>query len=331
MPAKVNVPKRGRPRKGEPAKPHHGHHVSDRHRNHNFAFATGVALNIAFVAIEATYGILADSLALISDAGHNLSDVVSLLLAWGASLLGRRKATNKRTYGYKRVSILASLISATLLIFALGGITWEAIVRLKEPAPVQGITVITVAGVGTVINSLTALLFVSGQKHDLNLRSAYLHMIADAGVSVGVVLSGIVILYTGLTWIDPVTSLMIVAVILSASWSLLRESLNLSIDAVPSTIKLNEVRDFLHSLPGVKTVHDLHVWAMSTTETAMTVHLVVHTPLLDNRFLHSVSSSLHARFGIEHCTIQLEMENPISLAGKDNGCVNHPDPTNACG
>lgn len=298
--------------------------------NYNPAFATGVLLNLTFVFIEAGYGIMAGSLALISDAGHNLSDVVSLLLAWGATLLGRRKASDKRTYGFKRVSILASLISATLLIFALGVITWEAIDRLQNPVPVQAMVLIVVAGIGALINSFTALLFLSGQKHDLNLRGAYLHMIADAGISVGVVVSGAAIWYTGFHWIDPVISLLIVLVILSATWGLLRESVNLSIDAVPRAIRLREVRHFLQTLPEVSKVHDLHVWAMSTTETALTVHLVVCDPYIDNRLLQRVSSALHDRFGIEHSTIQMEQESAQCENIRDNGCVNQPGPTPGC-
>ncbi len=277
--------------------------------NYNRAFAIGVALNIVFVLIEAGYGLVAQSLALIADAGHNLSDVVSLLLAWGASILATRAATEKRTYGFRKATIMASLIGAVLLLVALGGIAWEALGRFLDPRPVEGMTVIVVAAIGVVINTATALLFVSGQKHDLNLRSAFLHMAADAGVSLGVVIAGVLILFKGWLWIDPVISLAIVVVILFGTWSLLRDSVNLAMDAVPEDIDIGAVRDYLLGLDNVSRIHDLHIWALSTTESALTVHLVVSDRALDNVFLSDLQHQLHERFDIEHATVQLENQD----------------------
>ncbi len=274
--------------------------------NYNHAFAIGVILNIVFVAIEASYGIFADSLVLIADAGHNLSDVVSLLLAWGASVLTTKAATEKRTYGFRKATVMASLASAILLLVALGGITWEAIGRFFNPKPVAGMTVIVVAAIGVVINTLTALLFVKGQKHDLNIRGAFLHMAADAGVSLGVVVAGIFIIVKGWQWIDPVVSLMIVAVILVGTWGLFRDSMNYAMDAVPDSIDIRAIRNYLMSFDHVNSIHDLHVWPLSTTEIALTVHIVVNDDSLDNNFLRSLQQHLHDHFAIEHSTIQVE-------------------------
>jgi cobalt-zinc-cadmium efflux system protein len=284
----------------------HSHDHTHERADYNRAFAIGVALNVAFVLIEAGYGVVAQSLALIADAGHNLSDVVSLLLAWGASVLATRSSTEKRTYGYRKATIMASLSGAVLLLVALGGITWEAIGRFMQPQPVTGGIVILVAAIGVVINTVTALLFVSGQKHDLNLRSAFLHMAADAGVSLGVVIAGLVILYKGWLWIDPAISLAIVLVILVGTWNLFRDSVNLAIDAVPENVDIAAVRDYLNSLDNVSRIHDLHIWALSTTEVALTVHLVVTETSLSNGFLREVQQHLHDHFGIEHATIQIE-------------------------
>ena len=284
----------------------HDHGHSHAPGDYNRAFAIGVALNIGFVLVEAGYGIVAGSLALVADAGHNLSDVVSLLLAWGASVLSTRASTETRTYGFRKATIMASLAGAVLLLVALGGITTEAVGRLFHPQPVTGSIVILVAAIGAVINTVTALLFVSGQKHDLNLRSAFLHMTADAGVSLGVVAAGLAIIYTGWLWIDPVISLVIVVVILVGTWALFRDSVNLAIDAVPQGIDIAAVREYLDGLDNVTRIHDLHVWALSTTEVALTVHLVVTDSVLSNEFLGRVQQQLHDRFGIEHSTIQME-------------------------
>ena len=274
--------------------------------NYNRAFAIGVILNIVFVAIEASYGIFADSLVLIADAGHNLSDVVSLLLAWGASVLATKAATEKRTYGFRKATIMASLASAILLFVALGGITWEALGRFLNPKSVEGMTIILVAAIGVVINTLTALLFIKGQKHDLNIRGAFLHMAADAGVSLGVVVAGIFIVVKGWVWIDPVMSLMIVAVILVGTWGLLRDSINYAMDAVPDSIDIPTIRNYLMSLDHVNSIHDLHVWPLSTTAIALTVHIVVNSDVLDNAFLWNLQQYLHGHFRIEHSTIQVE-------------------------
>ncbi len=295
----------------------HTHHVHD----YNRAFAIGVVLNLAFVAIEAGYGIVADSLALIADAGHNLSDVFSLLLAWGAASLARKDATEKRTYGFRKGTIMASLASAIVLLIALGGITWEAIERFDQPKPVEGMTVIVVAAIGVVINTITALLFVAGQKHDLNIRGAFLHMTADAGVSLGVVISGILIMTTGWLLIDPLVSLLIVAVILVGTWSLLLDSLNLAIDAVPEHIDMPGVRNYLSGLDHVSEIHDLHVWPLSTTEVALTVHLTVGSAALPMDFLANIQQQLHDQFAIEHSTIQVERHDDVPCVINNSGCL----------
>ncbi|MDZ7761624.1 MAG: cation diffusion facilitator family transporter [Desulfovermiculus sp.] len=277
--------------------------------SYNRAFAVGVFLNIVFVVIEAGYGVAAGSLALIADAGHNLSDVLSLLLAWGASWLATRPATEQRTYGFRKTTILASLTNAIVLLLVLGGITWEAIGRIFNPEPIEAIIVIVVAAIGVVINTITALFFISGQKQDLNLRGAYLHMAADAGVSLGVVAAGILVMMTGWQLIDPLISIGIVAVILVGTWSLLRDSVSLSIDAVPKDVDIAGVKSYLTSLENVHQIHDLHIWAMSTTETALTVHLIVTDSVVSNNFLVKIQQHLHDHFGIEHSTIQIENQN----------------------
>ena len=295
----------------------HNHQIS----NYNRAFAIGVMLNVIFVAIEAGYGVAAGSLALIADAGHNLSDVLSLLLAWGAALLATKPATEKRTYGFRKVTIMASLASAILLLVALGGITWEAIGRFFDPKPVEGMTVIAVAAIGVVINTITALLFVSGQKHDLNIRGAFLHMAADAGVSFGVVVAGIIIMVTGWLLVDPLISLLIVAVILVGTWSLLRDSMNLAIDSVPEGIDIAAIKRYLTGLENVSQIHDLHVWPLSTTEVALSVHLITVDDSLDNDFLPKLQQQLHDRFSIEHSTIQVERQDDGPCILNKNGCI----------
>lgn len=280
----------------------HGHPTI----NHNRSFAIGVLLNIIFVVIEAGYGIYAGSLALIADAGHNAGDVASLLLAWGAIALAARAATERRTYGLGKATVLASLASAVILLIALGGITWEAIGRFRSPREVAGMTVIIVAAIGVVINTLTAMLFYRGQKNDLNIRGAFLHMAADAAVSLGVVLAGFLIIFTQWYWIDPVVSLVIVAVVFIGTWGLLRDSLNYAVDAVPKDVDIAGIKEYLHSFDQVIRIHDLHVWPLSTTRIALTVHLVVDDDILDNAFLTKLQKHLHDDFGIEHATIQVE-------------------------
>ncbi|PTB83525.1 cation transporter [Sulfurovum lithotrophicum] len=283
-----------------------GHNHNHEVKNYNKAFFIGISLNIIFVIIEAVYGVLADSLALIADAGHNLSDVVSLILAWGAFYLAKKEPTLQRTYGLRKVTILASLTSAILLLIALGAITWEAIGRFSNPQAVDGLTVIIVAAIGVVINTATALLFLEGQKDDLNIRGAYLHMAADAAVSVGVVIAGIAIMYTGWLWLDPTLSILIVLVILIGTWGLLRDSINLAMDAVPREIDIEAVKEYLLHLPNIEEIHALHVWALSTTEVALTVHLVSSSETIDNEFLNEIQDYLHDTYKIDHATIQIE-------------------------
>jgi cobalt-zinc-cadmium efflux system protein len=284
----------------------HDHSHSHGPASYNRAFALGVVLNVVFVAIEAAFGWWGDSLALLADAGHNLSDVLGLLLAWGASYLSSWRPSQRRTYGLRRSTILAALLNAILLLLAVGGITWEAIERLARPEPVSGWTMIVVAAAGVVVNTVTALLFLRGGERDLSIRGAYLHMAADAAVSLGVVAGGIAILATGALWIDPLVSLIVVAVITWGTWGLLQQSVDLSLDAVPAHIDPAAVHAYLSQLAGVTEVHDLHIWAMSTTEAALTVHLIRPEAGLDDDWLHGVAHELHDRFEIEHATIQVE-------------------------
>ncbi len=295
----------------------HSHHVT----NYNRAFAIGIALNIVFVVIEAGYGITAGSMALIADAGHNLSDVLSLVLAWGAAALAKKPATEKRTYGLRKVTILASLASAILLLVALGGIIWETIGRFFSPQPVEGMTVIVVAAIGVVINTVTALLFFSGRKHDLNIKGAFLHMAADAGVSLGVVVAGIIIMNTGWLLIDPLISILIVIVILIGTWSLLRDSINLALDSVPGDIDIAGIKNYFNDLENISQIHDLHVWALSTTEVALSVHLIVANNFRCPGFLPKLQQHLHDHFKIEHSTVQIERENDAPCRLNKQDCI----------
>ncbi len=282
---------------------HHHHRVNgDYHRS----FAIGVGLNIAFVIIEAIYGVLADSMALIADAGHNLSDVLSLLLAWGATALARYQPTRRHTYGFRRATLIAAVVSSVMLFTALGAIMWEAVQRFTAAPEVDGVTVMVVAAIGFVINTLTALLFASGQRHDLNIRGAFLHMAADAAVSLGVVVAGGLILFTGWLWLDPLVSLLIALVILAGAWGLLRDSLLLSLDAVPRHIDPEAVEAYLLGLAGVESLHDLHIWAMSTHEFALTAHLSCATGIDTDALLQQAANGLQQGFGISHSTLQLE-------------------------
>jgi len=282
---------------------HAGHsHAPDRF---DAAFAIGASLNAAFVVAELGFGFAANSLALISDAVHNFSDVIALLLAWCGAWLAGKRPTETHTYGYRRASILAALFNAGLLLIAVGGIAVEAINRFREPAPVAGATVIWVAALGILINGGTALMFARGRHGDLNVRGAYLHMAADAGVSLGVVVAAVLIMMTGWLWLDPAISLCIAVVVLFSGWELARDSLNLAMDGVPRGIDLPQVRDYLAALDGVVEVHDLHVWAMSTNETALTAHLVRPSGH-DDAFLHRVCEGLSHRFSIHHATLQVE-------------------------
>ncbi|MFA4915494.1 MAG: cation diffusion facilitator family transporter [Syntrophales bacterium] len=289
--------------------------------NYNRAFAISVVLNVVFVVIEASYGIVAESMSLVADAGHNLSDVLSLLLAWGASVLAAKAATEQRTYGFRKATIMASLASAILLLVAMGGIILEAIGRFFDPKPVEGMTIIVVAAIGVLINTITALLFVSGRKDDLNIRGAYLHMAADAGVSFGVVVAGIVIVLKGWLLIDPLISLVIVAVVLISTWSLLRDSMNLAIDSVPAGIDMAGIKTYLNCLESVCQIHDLHVWPLSTSEIALSVHLIGTGDPMRNDFLIEVQQHLHDQFGIEHATIQVENEADGQCVLNKNSCI----------
>jgi cobalt-zinc-cadmium efflux system protein len=280
------------------------------------AFAIGIGLNSAFVVVETIYGFTSGSMALVADAGHNLSDVLGLVAAWTAATLSQRAPTPRFTYGLKGSSILAALFNAVFLLVAVGAIGWQAILRLFNPEPVAGVTVMVVATIGIAINGVTAWLFASGRKGDLNIRGAYLHMVADAAVSAGVVLAGLVILCTGWTWLDPVTSLLISALIVWGTWGLLRDSTAMSLNAVPRGIDPAAVRSYLEQCSGVAQVHDLHIWPMSTTEIALTCHMVIPAGPPGDAYLMDVAHRLKRNFGIEHATIQVETSpaSPCSLA-----------------
>ena len=286
---------------------HGGHGHSHAPKDFGRAFAIGIVLNIAFVIVEAVYGWLSGSMALIADAGHNLSDVLALMLAWGASIAAKRPPSGRFTYGYKSSTILAALANAALLLLAIGAILFETLHRIAEPAPVEGMTMVIVAGIGILINGGTALLFLRGHD-DINIRGAFLHMAADALVSLGVVIAGLAIIWTGRFWIDPLVSLVIVAVIAWGTWGLLKDSVTMSLLAVPKGISEADVRAFLASLDGVEAVHDLHIWPMSTTETALTAHLVMPGGHPGDAFLHRIAHHLQHHHRIQHATIQIERE-----------------------
>ncbi len=297
---------------------HHHHHASP---DYNRAFAAAVVLNLGFVIVEAVFGFMSDSLALLTDAGHNLSDVMGLLLAWGAAALAKKKPSSRRTYGYSRATIIASVLSGLILMGAVGAIGWEAVNRLFAPTQPAGLTIIIVAGIGVVINTATALFFVSGKDHDLNIRGAFLHMAADAGISLGVVISGALILFYGLNWVDPVISLFIAGAIFLSTWGLLRDSLNLAVDAVPRNVDPEAVRDYLSGLPGVNTIHDLHIWPLSTTDTALTAHMVMDEFPGSDEFLGEVAKVLEQRFSINHPTIQMERASSGVFCHQSVGCA----------
>ena len=283
---------------------HSHHHPTPK--NYTLAFGIGTALNVVFVIVEATFGFLSNSLALIADAGHNLGDVLALLLSWGATYLAQRKPTRTKTYGLRRGTILAAFISSLILLMTMSIVAWEAIGRFSEPSEVNSMTIIIVAAIGVLINTVTALLFFSSQQDDLNIKAAFIHMAADAGVSLGVVIAGIAIMFTGLLWIDPAISLLIVVVIVISTWSVFRDSFNLAMDGVPKGIDIEEVRNFILKQDGIIEIHDLHIWAMSTTQVALTAHLVRDSCAIDDDFLHRLSTELEERFNIIHPTIQIE-------------------------
>lgn len=293
---------------------HHGHGHAHAPANFDRAFAIGIALNTAFVAIEAFYGWKIDSLALLADAGHNLSDVAGLVLAWAGAAAGRLRPNERHTYGFKRASILAAFANALLLLVAMGSLAWEAVGRLQSPQPTQGLTIVVVAAIGIVVNGATALLFMRGG-NDINLRGAFQHMAADALVSAGVVVAGLLTLTWGWTWTDPVASLLIAAVIVVGTWGLFRQSLHLMVDGVPAHVNLVEVRQALKALPGVEQVHDLHVWAMGTAEVALTAHLLMPDGPADDHFLAAATADLRERFGIAHVTLQSSRKPLMSPCG----------------
>ncbi len=297
---------------------HSGH--SNGSGSYARAFAVGIALNLGFVVIEALFGLRSHSLALLADAGHNFSDVLALLLAWAAAALAKRIPTQRRTYGLRRFSILAALGNALLLLVAIGAIAWEAVGRFGNPEPVASGVVMAVAAVGIVINAITALMFFSGRKGDVNIRGAYLHMAADAAVSAAVVVAGFTMGVTGWLWLDPAMSLIVVGVIAVGTWDLLRESVDLALDAVPRSVDAVKIEAYLRKLAGVREVHDLHIWGMSTTEVALTAHLIKPDLTDEDVFLKQISRELHDRFGIEHPTVQIERGHgptPCGLAAKE--------------
>lgn len=286
------------------------HHHTHEQADYNRAFIVGIALNTAYVALQVVSGVLAHSLALLGDAVHNLGDVLGLALAWGASVLARRPPTPGRTYGWRRSTIFSALINAVVLIGTMGAIAWESLQRLRTPATVAGGIVLVVSLIGIVVNGGSALFFLSGRKGDLNIRGAFLHLASDAALTFGIAVTGALILLTGWDVLDPIVSLILVAVILSETWGLLRESVNLALDAVPEGIDMNAVRAYLADLPGVTDVHDVHVWAMSTTEVALTAHLVVPMVADHDELLARACEELHDHFGIEHPTLQIETGDP---------------------
>jgi cobalt-zinc-cadmium efflux system protein len=303
----------------------HGHHHGLGHshapKDFNRAFAVGVFLNLALVIAQLIFGLIAHSLALVADAGHNFADVLGLLLAWWASRLGKSSPTRKHTYGFRGVSILAALANAILLIASMGAVAWEAIQRLEHPTEVNGHIVIWLAVLGIVVNATSAFLFFSGRRDDLNIRGAFLHLLSDAAISLGVVIAGAAILWTGKLWIDPVMSLIIVVTILWGTWGLLRESINLALQAVPEHIDRDAVEKFLRSRRGVVSIHDLHIWGMSTTSVALTAHLVMQPAQIDDAFLAHLCEELAHDFGIEHSTFQVESGDGPSCRLKSDQIV----------
>ena len=304
---------------------HGGHDHEHAHPGHSHApasfgtaFAIGIGLNVVFVIVEVLFGLVSNSVALLADAGHNISDVLGLVVAWVASELAKRAPSARYTYGLRGSSILAALFNSMFLLVAVGAIGWEALQRTYHPEPVQGGTVVVVAAVGIFVNGITAWLFASGRKSDLNIRGAYLHMAADAAVSAGVVIAGLVIIYSGWQWLDPAISLVIVVVILAGTWSLLRDTVAMALGAVPPGIDPSAVRNQLRAMPGVTGLHDLHIWPMSTTETALTVHLVMPGGHPGDRFLMEAAAELREHFRIGHATLQIEVS-------EDTKCALAPD------
>jgi cobalt-zinc-cadmium efflux system protein len=301
---------------------HHGHEHGHTHSGHvhapasfGRAFAIGIGLNLVYIVVEAFYGVRAHSLALLADAGHNVSDVLGLVAAWVATILAAREPSDRFTYGLGRSSVLAALGNAVALLVITGGIGWEALRRFTEPHPASGVTIIVVAAIGIFVNGGTALLFMRGRKSDLNIRGAFLHMAADALVAASVVVTGILIIYTGWLWLDPMIALVVSVIIVASTWSLLRGAVQLSLDAVPPGIDRMKVHQYLHGLPGIAEVHDLHIWGLSTTESALTAHLVGLEEIDGAVLLPQVSAELKRRFGIGHATLQIETLETARLCG----------------
>ncbi|HXX66293.1 MAG TPA: cation diffusion facilitator family transporter [Polyangiaceae bacterium] len=297
----------------------HDHHDHDHHvpASYGRAFVVGISLNLAFVLVEVAAGLVAHSVALVADAGHNLGDVLGLGLSWGATALARVKPSTRRTFGFRRSTIVASVANALILLFVTGGLTWESVRRLIAPGRPHGPTMIAVAIAGAIVNTAAALLFMRGRQDDLNLRSAFLHLSSDAALALGVAVAGGVIMATGWLWLDPLVSIVLALTILAGTWSLMSKSLNLMLDAVPENIDPDRVREFLRTLPGVIEVHDLHIWAMSTTDTALTAHLVMPGNSCEPTFLASACKELHDRFEIDHATLQIDPKEapaPCALA-----------------
>jgi len=294
---------------------HHSHHAHDDAATRGKAFAIAVGLNLAFVIVEFAFGIASNSTALTADAGHNLSDVLGLLLAWCAAALSRRAPNERYTYGMRSTSILAAVANAVLLLVACGAIAWEAIGRFEQPPQVVGSTVTVVAAVGILVNGLSAWLFAKGRDGDLNVRAAFLHMAADAGISLGVVITGLAMMRTGWMWLDPLASLAVVMIVVYGTWGLLRESIELALHAAPQRVDLAAVESYLASVTGVTAVHDLHVWGMSTTECALTVHLVIPGGYPGDAFVDGIAEELRHRFGIQHATLQVELGTTVHVCG----------------
>ena len=288
----------------------HGHH-HHAPANHGRAFAIAIALNSIFVVIEFAYGFIANSTALMADAGHNLSDVLGLMLAWGAAILARRQPNGRYTYGLRSSSMLAALFNSMLLMLACGAIAWEAVQQLLHPNPVAGMTVAVVAAIGIAINGVSAWLFMAGSKDDINIRGAYQHMAADAAISAGVLVAGMLVAYTGWNWLDPAVSIGIVILILLGTWSLLAESMRMMLAAVPGSVDAPQVEQFLRASAGVSDVHDLHIWSMSTTETALTAHLVMPAGYPGDSAMDAINAQLKERFKIHHSTLQIEQGTTV--------------------
>jgi cobalt-zinc-cadmium efflux system protein len=297
---------------------HDHHHAPDRIGR---AFVVGIGLNIAFVITETIAGLVAGSTALLADAAHNLGDVLGLAMAWGATVLARRARSARRTYGLKRTTILAGLANALLILFAIGGVTWEAVRRIGEPAHVDGVLVSIVAAVGVAINFGAAQLFARGRERDVNMRGAYMHLLADAAVSAGVVIAGVIVWQTGWSWVDPAASIVVSLVILVGTLGLLREAGNLLLDAVPAHVDPAAVLAYLAQLPNVREVHDLHIWSMSTTEIALTAHVVMPWDQTSPRFARDTAHELQHRFGIAHATLQLEAPDDNLCALRAPGAI----------